>query len=88
MSRGVLRAWIILLARRNSPRMFRPELQGRLNSPQLASFLAESDRRLLKPGLHELAHRGRKVGKVLLYLALFAGTIWVLVESAKALAIF
>lgn len=84
----MLRAWINLLARRNSPRMFRPELQGRLHGPQLASFLAEIDRRPLRPGLRELALRGRKIGKVLGYGALLAGTIWVVSESVEALAIF
>ena len=42
----------------------------------------------LDTDLHDTVLRGRKLMKNLFRLALFAGSAWVVVESAKALAVF
>ena len=82
------RAWLNFLPRGGSPRGFRPELRGRLRNPQFVSFMAHNNRRRVDTDLHDAVLRGRKLMRNLLRLALAGGGAWVVLESAKALAIF
>ena len=62
--------------------------RGRFREPRFASFLAENNRRRPDTDRHDAVLRGRKVMRNLFRLALAGGGAWVVLESARALAIF
>ena len=66
----------------------RNDRRGRFRDPRFASFIGQNNRTKLDTDLHDTVLRGRKLMKNLFRLALFAGSAWVVVESAKALAVF
>ena len=75
--------------RRPPPRIgLRNDRPGRFRDPRFASFIGQSNRTKLDTDLHDTVLRGRKLMKNLFRLALFGGSAWVVVESAKALAVF
>lgn len=66
----------------------RRDPRGRFRDPRFASFMRESNRGRVDTDFHDAVLRGRKLAKNLAKLALFGGGAWVVLESAKALAIF
>jgi hypothetical protein len=66
----------------------RRDPRGRFRDPRFVSFLADSNRKPLDTDRHDAVLKGRKVAKNLFRLALFGGTAWVVLESAKALSVF
>jgi hypothetical protein len=62
--------------------------RGRFRNPRFVSFLAQSNRRTLDTNLQDAILRGRRMAKQVFVLALAAGGVWFVVESAKALSIF
>lgn len=75
--------------RRPPPRIhLRNDRRGRFRDPRFASFIGQNNRTKLDTDLNDTVLRGRKLMKNLFRLALFGGSAWVVVESAKALAVF
>ena len=66
----------------------RNDRRGRFRDPRFASFIGQNNRTKLDTDLQDTVLRGRKLMKNLFRLALFGGSAWVVVESAKALAVF
>lgn len=66
----------------------RHDPRGRFRDPRFVSFMAESNRRKLDPDLHDAVLRGRHIMRNVFRLALAGGCAWVVLESAKALAVF
>lgn len=84
----MLRAFLNFCRRPSLRFGLRRDPRGRFREPRFASFLAENNRRRLDTDLHDTVLRGRKVVKNLFRLALAGGCAWVVLESARALAIF
>ena len=85
---NVLRA-LLNFCRRPALRFgLRNDRRGRFRDPRFASFIGQNNRTKLDTDLHDTVLRGRKLMKNLFRLALFGGGAWVVVESAKALAVF
>jgi hypothetical protein len=62
--------------------------RSRLRDPRFVSFLAQSDRKRLNTDFQDAVLRGRKWVRRALLLTLAGGGAWVLLESARALAVF
>ena len=66
----------------------RRDPRGRFRDPRFASFMAESNRKMLDTDLHDAVLRGRKLMRNVIILALAGGGAWLIVESAKAFSVF
>ena len=66
----------------------RRDPRGRFRDPRFVSFMAQTNRKPLDTDLHDAVLRGRNLMRHLLRLAIAGGCAWVVLESAKALAIF
>ena len=64
------------------------DARGRFRDPRFVSFLAQGNRKKIDTNFQDAVLRGRKLFKQALIVLLTAGGAWVLLESAKALAIF
>lgn len=62
--------------------------RGRFRDPRFVSFLAQSNRRTLDTDFQDAVLRGRRLLKQAMLVAVAAGCVWVVVESAKALTLF
>jgi hypothetical protein len=62
--------------------------RGRFRDPRFVSFLVQSNRRSVDTHLQDAVLRGRRLAKQALVLAVAAGGVWFVVESAKALSAF
>ena len=62
--------------------------RSQLRNTRFVSFLAESNRKSIDTDFQDAVLRGRRLFKQGLIVALIAGGAWVVVESAKALAVF
>ena len=62
--------------------------RGRFRDKRFVSFLAANNRKTLDTDFQDTVLRSRKLIKQVLLVALIAGGAWVVLESAKALAIF
>ena len=66
----------------------RTDRRGRFRDPRFVSFLVQNNRRTLDTGFQDAVLRGRKfTRRVLVALAALSGA-WVVLESARALAVF
>ena len=79
------RALLNLLPRRGARFGTAP---GRFRDKRFVSFLAANNRKTLDTDFQDTVLRSRKLIKQVLLVALIAGGAWVVLESAKALAIF
>jgi len=66
----------------------RRDPRGRFRDPRFVSFMAQNNRTKLDTDLHDTVLRGRRIMKNVFRLALAGGCAWVVLESAKALAVF
>lgn len=66
----------------------RRDTRGRFRDPRFASFIGQNNRTKLDTDFQDRVLRGRKLVKNALRLALVGGGAWIVVESAKALAVF
>ena len=66
----------------------RRDSRGRFRDPRFVSFMAQNNRTKLDTDLHDTVLRGRRVMRNVFRLALAGGCAWVVLESAKALAVF
>jgi hypothetical protein len=65
-----------------------PGGRGRFRDPRFVSFLVQNNRRSVDTHLQDAVLRGRRLVKQALVLAVAAGGVWFVVESAKALSAF
>ena len=66
----------------------RRDSQRRFRDPQFASFMSQTNRKMLDTDLHDAVLRGRKVMRTVFRFALAGGVAWIALESAKALTLF
>ncbi|MDB6126956.1 MAG: hypothetical protein JWM35_852 [Verrucomicrobia bacterium] len=63
-------------------------MRGPCRNPRFASFLTQSNVKLLDTHSHDLLLRGRKLMRQVTILLLIGGGAWFAVESARALSVF
>ena len=66
----------------------RRDPRGRFREPRFASFMAQSNRKVLDTDVHDTVLRGRRLMRNLLKLSVIGGGAWIVLESAKALSMF
>ncbi|MGH7994936.1 MAG: hypothetical protein ACREFX_01135 [Opitutaceae bacterium] len=64
------------------------DARSRLRDPRFASFLADSNRKLLNTDFQDAVLQGRRIVRHVLIIGLVAFGAWVAMESARALSVF
>ena len=82
------RALLNLLPRRSGRSRPGRREHRRVRDPRVVSFLAANNRKTLDTDFQDTVLRSRKLIKQVLVVLCIAGGAWVVLESAKALAIF
>lgn len=62
--------------------------RGRFRNPRFASFISQSNRKVLDTDFQDAVLRGRKVMRGAFVALLALGGAWIVLESAKALSMF
>ena len=62
--------------------------RSRNRNTQFASFLSQTNRRRVDSDFQDRLLQGRKFARLVIIVAVGAGSIWFVMESAKALSVF